>query len=86
MRPSYRTLAAGRIDFVATNLGEDDHNLSVRRGTKSSAGSTLAPGESDTLTLDLAAGSYTLFCSLPDHEEAGMRRHHRALRRTSRRG
>ena len=73
MRPSYRILAAGRIEFVATNVGEDDHDLSVRRGTDVLGRLPLAPGESDTLTLDLAAGSYTLFCSLPDHEEAGMR-------------
>ena len=66
-------LAAGRIDFVATNVGEDDHDLSVRRGTNVFGRLPLAPGESDTLTLDLAAGSYTLFCSLPGHEEAGMR-------------
>ena len=39
VRPSYRILAAGRIEFVATNVGEDDHDLSVRRGTTSSAGS-----------------------------------------------
>ena len=73
VRPSYRILAAGRIDFVATNVGEDDHDLSVRRDTTVLGRLPVAPGESDTLTLDLAAGSYTLFCSLPDHEEAGMR-------------
>ena len=33
----------------------------------------VAPGESDTLTLTLWLGSYTLYCSLPDHEAAGMR-------------
>ena len=73
VRPSYRILAAGRIDFVATNVGEDDHDLSVRRNTTVLGRLPLAPGESETLSLDLAAGSYTLFCSLPDHEEAGMR-------------
>ena len=25
------------------------------------------------MTLDLWLGTYTLYCSLPDHEEAGMR-------------
>ena len=58
---------------MATNVGEDDHDLSVRRASTILGTLPLAPGESDTLTLDLAVGAYTLFCSLPDHEEAGMR-------------
>ena len=73
VRPSYRILAAGRIDFVTTNVGEDDHDLSVRQGTRIFGRLPLAPGENDTLALDLAAGSYTLFCSLEGHEDAGMK-------------
>jgi uncharacterized cupredoxin-like copper-binding protein len=73
VRASYRILAAGRIDFVTTNVGEDDHNLSVRNTVRDFGRLDLAPGASDTLTLDLAAGSYTLYCSLEGHEEAGMR-------------
>jgi plastocyanin len=73
VRPSYRILAAGRLDFVATNVGEDDHDLSVRQGAHVLGRLALAPGESETLTLDLAAGTYTLYCSLTGHEEAGMR-------------
>ena len=56
VRPSYRTLAAGRIEFNVANLGEDDHNLSVRGGGKEYGRIDLAPGESDTLTLDLWPG------------------------------
>ena len=73
MRVSYRTLAAGRIDFVTTNVGEDDHDLSVRQGTRVFGRLPLAPGDNDTLTLDLGVGRYTLYCSLEGHEEAGMR-------------
>ena len=40
VRSSYRTLAAGTIDFNAANLGEDDHNLSVRAAARSTAGWT----------------------------------------------
>ena len=32
MRPSYRILAAGPIEFNVNNRGEDDHNLAVRGG------------------------------------------------------
>ncbi len=73
VRPSYRILAAGKIDFNVNNLGEDDHNLSVRGGGHEYGRLDLAPGDSDTLTVTLAAGPYTLYCSLEGHEEAGMR-------------
>lgn len=33
----------------------------------------LAPGATGTLTLDLTAGKYILFCNLPGHFKAGMR-------------
>ena len=62
----------GSIEFNVNNRGEDDHNLAVRGGGQEYGKIDVAPGESDTLTLDLGLGSYTLYCSLPDHEEAGM--------------
>ncbi len=73
VRSSYRTLRAGTIDFNAANLGEDDHNLSVRAGSKDYGRLDLAPGDADTLKLTLAPGTYTLYCSLQGHEEMGMR-------------
>jgi hypothetical protein len=73
IRSSYRTLAAGTIDFNASNLGEDDHNLSVRGGGREYGRLDLAPGDADTLRISLAAGTYTLYCSLVGHEDQGMR-------------
>ena len=72
VRSSYRTLAAGPIEFNVNNRGEDDHNLAVRGGGREYGKIDVPPGESNTLTLDLWLGSYTLYCSLPDHEAAGM--------------
>jgi hypothetical protein len=72
--PAYRELRAGEVEFHAANLGEDDHDLSVRDG----AGTVLANevvlvGDSVTVRIDLEPAVYTLFCSLPDHEDRGMR-------------
>ena len=72
VRSSYRTLAAGPIEFNVNNKGEDDHNLAVRGGGREYGKLDVAPGQSDTMTLNLWLGSYTLYCSLPDHEAAGM--------------
>jgi hypothetical protein len=73
VRSSYRALAAGPIEFNVNNRGEDDHNLAVRGGGQEYGKLDVAPGESGSLTLNLWLGSYTLYCSLPDHEEAGMK-------------
>jgi plastocyanin len=73
VRSSYRTLSAGRIEFNAINVGEDDHNVAVRGGAHTFGQLDLSPGEDGTLTLTLAAGTYVLYCSLTGHEEAGMR-------------
>jgi uncharacterized cupredoxin-like copper-binding protein len=72
--PSYRELKAGEVEFNASNLGEDDHDFSVRDG----AGAVLAnevvrPGDSVTVRLSLAPAPYTLYCSIDDHEQQGMR-------------
>jgi hypothetical protein len=73
VRPSYRILAAGPIDFNVNNRGEDEHNLTVRDGTRDLGRLDLAPGDTGTLTVALGLGTYTLYCSLPQHEEAGMK-------------
>ena len=73
IRPTYRTLATGRVSFNAANLGEDDHNLSVRSGATEYGKVDLAPGDTDSLVLQLPPGTYTLYCSLQGHEEQGMR-------------
>ena len=73
VRPTYRTLATGRVTFNAANLGEDDHNLSVRSGATEYGKVDLAPGDTNSLVLQLPPGTYTLYCSLQGHEEQGMR-------------
>jgi plastocyanin len=72
--PAYRELRAGAVEFNAANLGEDDHDFSVRDADGATLKAVpLAPGESAGVRLTLAAGTYTLYCSLPGHEELGMR-------------
>ncbi len=71
--PAYRTLKAGPIEFNATNLGMDDHDFSVRRGSTGLASVFLSPGASETVRLTLDPGTYRLFCSLPTHEGLGMK-------------
>jgi plastocyanin len=71
--PSYRTLAAGTVEFNAFNFGEDDHDFSVRAGDTNLATLELKPGDGGTVRLVMGPGSYTLYCSLPTHEDLGMK-------------
>jgi hypothetical protein len=72
--PSYRELKAGEVEFNASNLGEDEHDFSVRDGGGTVlANEVVLPGEAVTVRLSLAPAAYTLYCSIDDHEQQGMR-------------
>ena len=67
--------AAGTVSLAVTNAGPTVHNLSIRGTGDEVVGKTrdLKAGESETLTVELPAGTYVLFCSLPGHESLGMK-------------
>jgi plastocyanin len=72
---SRTSVPAGRVIVEFVNRGQDEHNLRLIEREGDLAGSfpnTLSGGVSDQ-SLILRAGSYTLFCSLPEHESKGMR-------------
>jgi plastocyanin len=74
---SRASVPAGALIAELVNRGEDPHDLHVRPaagGADVLALPETASGDvvdSDATTL--AAGTYTLYCSLPGHEQAGMR-------------
>jgi plastocyanin len=64
---------AGKVTIDFTNMSPIGHNVTV----ESSAGKILGAtptfqGGTKTLTLDLKAGTYKFFCSVPGHRMAGM--------------
>jgi plastocyanin len=68
---------AGQVILELVNSGEDPHNLHAlepsAEGPEAGEIPNTAPGAHEDLTLTMRAGSYTLFCSLPKHEEKGMK-------------
>jgi uncharacterized cupredoxin-like copper-binding protein len=67
-------IAPGKVTFAVRNAGKIQHDLVVSGSGVTGAAKTplINAGQSATLTVTLAAGSYTLYCSVPGHRAAGM--------------
>ena len=68
-------LAAGPTRFVIVNNGAAPHNLVVEgEGTTKRLANNLQPGQSGNLNVDLAPGTYTVFCPVGEgaHRANGM--------------
>ena len=65
----------GVVSLAVTNAGPTVHDLSIRDDAAKLRGETadLTAGASETLTVDLPAGTYTMFCALPGHESLGIK-------------
>lgn len=66
---------AGAVSLAVTNAGPTVHNVAIRDDAGATLGTTadLREGEAETLTVDLPAGSYVLYCSLAGHESLGIK-------------
>ena len=74
--PSTIQHSSGNMVFWLVNSGSTQHDMAIR----DSSGKTIATSElvsaGDTKEFDvsnLAAGSYTFYCSQPGHEASGMK-------------
>jgi plastocyanin len=65
----------GALKFTVRNLGEDVHDLVVRRAGRRVGGlsEVVKPGQTATLRVTLRRiGTYQLVCTVADHEARGM--------------
>jgi uncharacterized cupredoxin-like copper-binding protein len=65
------SLKAGKITFEVKNVGKIPHDLAVK-GTPDKT-KLIPAGGSATLTVTLKPGTYELYCTVPGHEQAGMK-------------
>ena len=72
--PPLKKLAEGRYTFVVKNNGKIDHDLAIEGAKVTGPTKTplIKPGGTAKITVSLAVGTYTLYCSVPGHREAGM--------------
>jgi uncharacterized cupredoxin-like copper-binding protein len=63
------TFPAGCIQFVITNRGAEQHNFDI---VNKKSGAILAPGATETWSVQLTAGTYNTVCDVPFHIDRGM--------------
>ncbi len=64
------TLTAGKYTFEAENDGKIEHDLAIKGGPKTKL---IQPGGKAELSVTLKPGKYHFYCSVPGHEQAGMK-------------
>jgi uncharacterized cupredoxin-like copper-binding protein len=63
---------AGSVSITLTNNAPLEHNITVAQGATVLGSSPTFAGGRRTLTLKLKPGTYTFYCSVPGHRQAGM--------------
>ena len=68
-------LAAGPHTFAVANKGKTDHDLAIEGGGLKEEPKTplIDPGKTADLDADLKPGKYKFYCTVPGHEESGMK-------------
>ena len=64
------TAKAGKVTLETKNDASVPHNIAIKGGP---LGPVVSGGKISKITADLKPGSYTFYCSVPGHEQAGMK-------------
>jgi plastocyanin len=63
---------AGKLTIDFANASPVEHDVTIAQGSSVLGATPVFTGGSKTLTLSLKPGSYTFYCSVPGHRQAGM--------------
>ena len=63
---------AGKVTIVMANPSDLTHSVAIEGNGVSRAGQVVSPGGRSTAAADLKPGTYTFFCTVPGHRQAGM--------------
>lgn len=74
LRYDKKTLSAkaGEVKVVMSNPAPLSHNVSIEGNGVAQQGPVVGQGGTSTVSASLKPGSYTFFCSVPGHRQAGM--------------
>jgi mono/diheme cytochrome c family protein len=64
------TAKAGKVTLASKNDSSVPHDIGIKGGP---TGPEVSGGKTSQITTNLKPGSYTFYCSVPGHEQAGMK-------------
>ncbi len=64
---------AGRIEIVFSNPSSVPHNVRIESGENELGGTQVITKKTAKVFLTLKPGRYNFYCSVPGHEDAGMK-------------
>ncbi len=70
---SSATAKAGSVTLRMKNASAVPHDIAIRGAGLSQIGKIVSGGGVSTVTASLQPGTYTFYCSVPGHEQAGMK-------------
>lgn len=63
---------AGTVTITMANMSPVEHNVTIAQGSTVLGATPTFTGGTRSLTLNLKPGTYTFYCSVPGHRQAGM--------------
>jgi plastocyanin len=66
------TAKAGPVTITMANMSPVEHNVTIAQGSTVLGATPTFQGGSRSITLKLKPGTYTFYCSVPGHRQAGM--------------
>jgi plastocyanin len=63
---------AGKVTIAMTNPASIPHDIAIQGNGVQQVGKVVSSGGTSTVSADLKPGSYTFYCSVDGHRQAGM--------------
>ena len=63
----------GQVQLVMKNPANVQHNIAVKDGSVDEKGPVVGQGGTSEVSANLKAGKYVFYCSVPGHEDGGMK-------------
>jgi uncharacterized cupredoxin-like copper-binding protein len=71
-KPNAITVPSGVVEFTMKNVQSGVHTFLIK-GVSGYMLEVSGDGDSDTKKVELKPGTYTFYCNIPGHEQAGMK-------------